>query len=164
MINSPGTHGAQTLLDLAKHLEVTKLATIHQGDDYTKNLSDIVEREAPGQGFEVVTVQVMEKQAPDVSAIVTAIRNAGAELVYWCGYHADGSNVIKQLRQGGYEGFIVCGDGSSSVDLITGSGPAGEGVYVTSPPYVELAEGGEEYVAKYEAKYGMPPGGYSTLC
>ena len=62
MINSPGTHGAQTLMDLAKHLEVTKLATIHQGDDYTKNLSDIVEREAPGQGFEVVTVQVMEKQ------------------------------------------------------------------------------------------------------
>ncbi len=163
MINSPGTHGVQTLTKLAKHLEVTKIATIHQGDDYTKNLSDIVERDMPGDGFEVVTVQVMEKQAPDVSAIVTAIRNAGAELVYWCGYHADGSNVIKQLRQGGYEGFIVCGDGSSSVDLITGSGPAGEGVYVTSPPYVELVEGGEEYVAKYEAKYGLPPGGYSTL-
>lgn len=164
MINSPGTHGVQTLTKLAKHLGVTKIATIHQGDDYTKNLSDIVERDMPGDGFEVVAVEVMEKGAADVSAIVTAIRNAGAELVYWCGYHADGSNVIKQLRQGGYEGEIVCGDGSSSVDLITGSGEAGEGVYVTSPPYVELAEGGAEYVAKYQELYGQPPGGYSTLC
>lgn len=164
MLNSPGTHGVQTLTNLAKSLGVVKIATIHQGDDYTKNLSDIVHREMPDDGFEVVGEEVMEKGAADVSAIVTAIRNSGAELVYWCGYFADGSNVIKQLRQGGYEGVIVCGDGSASTELITGSGEAGEGVYVTAPPFVELIEGGEDYIAQYQAKFNMPPGSYSTLC
>ncbi len=164
MINSPGTHAVQTLGKLAKSLDVKRVATIHQGDEYTKNVSDITIRELPKDGFEIVAVEVMEKGAADVSAIVTAIRNSDAELIYWCGYHADGSNVIKQLRQGGYDGIIVCGDGSASPELIDATGEAGEGVYITSPPFVEFAEGGDEYIETYEKKFGMEPGTYSTLC
>jgi branched-chain amino acid transport system substrate-binding protein len=164
MINSPGTHAVITLTDLCKSLGVQRVALIHQGDDYTKNLSDICEAELPKAGIEIATVQVMEKNAPDVSAIVTAIRNADADFVYWCGYHADGSNVIKQLRRGGYEGYIAVGDGSASVELIEACGPDGEGVYVTSPPFVEFAQGGEKFVEDYTAMHGMAPGTYATLC
>ena len=164
MINSPGTHAAITLSDLCKSLGTTKVALIHQGDSYTKNLSDICEEALPKNGFEIVTVQVMEKNAADVSAIVTAIRNSGADFVYWCGYHADGSNVIKQLRQGGYTGEIAVGDGSASVELITACGASGEGVYVTSPPFVEFAVGGEKFVTDYTAKFNLEPGTYATLC
>lgn len=164
MLNSPGTHAAITLTNLCKSLKVKKIALIHQGDAYTKNLSDICEKTLPQDGFEIATVQVMEKGAADVSAIVTAIRNSGADFVYWCGYYADGSNVIKQLRQGGYKGEICVGDGSSSPELIKACGPAGEGVYVTSPPYVEFAKGGEKFVTDYKAKFKIPPGTYATLC
>ena len=164
MINSPGTHAAVTLTNLCKSLGTKKLALIHQGDAYTKNLSDICEQTLPKSGIEIATIQVMETGAPDVSAIVTAIRNSGADFVYWCGYHADGSNVIKQLRQGGYTGDIAVGDGSASVELITACGPAGEGVYVTSPPFVEFAPGGEKFVSDYKAKFNVEPGTYATLC
>ena len=164
MINSPGTHAVIKLADLLKSLETTKVALIHQGDAYTKNLSDICEAELPQRGFAIATVQVMEKGSVDVSAIVTAIRNSGADFVYWCGYHADGSNVIKQLRQGGYTGGIAVGDGSASVELIEACGSAGEGVYVTSPPFVEFAKGGDKFVADYKAKFNMDPGTYATLC
>ncbi|MDR0491925.1 MAG: branched-chain amino acid ABC transporter substrate-binding protein [Oscillospiraceae bacterium] len=164
MINSPGTHAALTLTDLCKSLGTKKVALIHQGDSYTKNLSDICEEALPKSGIDIATIQVMEKGAADVSAIVTAIRNSGADFVYWCGYHADGSNVIKQLRQGGYTGDIAVGDGSASVELITACGPAGEGVYVTSPPFVEFAAGGEKFVSDYLAKFKVEPGTYATLC
>ena len=164
MINSPGTHAVVTLTGLLKSLGSKKIALIHQGDAYTKNLADLCQAGLPKAGFEIATVQVMEKNTPDVSAIVTAIRNSGADFVYWCGYHADGSNVIKQLRRGGYEGSIAVGDGSASPELITACGKDGEGVYVTSPPFVEFAEGGGKFVAAYEAKFGMPPGNYATLC
>jgi len=164
MLNSPGTHAAVTLTDLCKSLGIKKVALIHQGDSYTQNLSDICEAALPKSGIEIATIQLMEKGAPDVSAIVTAIRNSGADFVYWCGYHADGSNVIKQLRQGGYTGDIAVGDGSASVELITACGPAGEGVYVTSPPFVEFAEGGEKFVSDYKDKFSMEPGTYATLC
>jgi branched-chain amino acid transport system substrate-binding protein len=164
MINSPGSHAVITLTDLVKSLGVSSVALIHQGDAYTKNLSDICEEELPKAGISIATVQVMELNAPDVSAIVTAIRNSGAEFVYWCGYHADGSNVIKQLRRGGYEGYIAVGDGSASLDLIEASGPDGEGVFVTSPPFVEFAAGGEKFVNDFTAMHGRGPGTYATLC
>ena len=163
MLNSPGTHAAVTLTALCKSLGTQKVALIHQGDAYTKNLSDICEAALPKSGIEIATIQVMEKGSADVSAIVTAVRNSGADFVYWCGYHADGSNVIKQLRQGGYTGNIAVGDGSASVELIKACGPAGEGVYVTSPPFVEFAEGGDKFVADYKAMFNMEPGTYATL-
>lgn len=163
MINSPGTHAVVTLAELCKSINVKKVALIHQGDAYTKNLSDICEKNLPESGFEIATVQVMEKGTADVSAIVTAVKNSGADFVYWCGYHADGSNVIKQLRTGGYGGEIAVGDGSASPELIEACGTDGEGVYVTSPPFVEFAQGGEKFVADYKAKYNEGPGNYATL-
>jgi len=164
MINSPGTHAIDSLVALIKHLGASRIAVIHQGDDYTQNLSDICNSKLPPAGIQIVTTQVMEKGAPDVSAIVTAIRNARADFVFWAGYFADGGNMIRQLRQGGYTGFICAGDGSASTELITASGPAGEGVFVTSPPYVEFSEGGAEFLAAYQRKYNQPPDAYATLC
>ena len=164
MLNGTADHAAVTVTDLCKYLGSKKVALIHQGDAYTKNLSDTCERVLPQNGIEIATIQVMEKSAPDVSAIVTAVRNSDADFVYWCGYHADGSNVIKQLRQGGYNGEIAVGDGSASVELITACGPAGEGVYVTSPPYVGFSSGGEQFIDNYKTKFNMEPGTYATLC
>ena len=164
MLNGTADHAAATVADLCSYLGTSKVALIHQGDDYTQNLSDTCSRVLPQSGIEIVTVQVMEKGAPDVSAIVTAVRNSCAYFVYWCGYHADGSNVIKQLRQGGYTGEIDVGDGSASVELIEACGSAGEGVYITSPPYVGFTIGGEKFIADYTEKYNMEPGTYATLC
>jgi len=165
MINSPGSHAVLTLADLCISLGVQNVALIHQGDDYTKNLSDLCVEGLPKSGIGIAAVEMMEKGASDVSAIVTAIRNSGADFVYWCGYHADGSNVIKQLRRGGYTGFIAVGDGSASAELITACGPDGEGVYVTSPPFVEFAKGGDKFVADYKAMHNnIDPDPYATLC
>jgi len=169
MINSPGTHALLTLIDLLNYVGAQNIALIHQGDAYTQNLSDLCEAGLPPAGFNVVAVEMMEKGAADVSAIVTSIRNSGADFVYWCGYHADGSNVIRQLRRGGFEGNIAVGDGSASPELITAAGPEGEGVFVTSPPFVEFADGGQKFVTDYRAFHGFDPndasfpGAYATL-
>ena len=164
MINSPGNHQIVKFIELLNKLGSKNVAIIHQGDDYTKNLSDLCDEMLPPAGFTIVATEVMAKGEPDVSAIVNKIRSANADMVLWCGYFADGSNVIKQLRNGGYTGDITCGDGSSDTQLIEGSGPQGNGVYVLSPPYVNFAEGGQAYIDKYRSMYNSDPGPYSTLC
>ena len=163
MINSPGSHAIDSLITLMKSLGVTRVGVIHQGDDYTQNLSDLCNQKLPPAGFRIVATEVMEKGAPDISAIVTSLRNSGAEFIYWCGYFADGGNAIRQLRQGGYTGYICCGDGSASTELIPAAGPAGEGVFVTSPPYIQFAEGGEAFMSAYQAKYRQAPDAYAPL-
>ncbi|MCL1816951.1 MAG: branched-chain amino acid ABC transporter substrate-binding protein [Clostridiales bacterium] len=165
MINSPGTHQIVKFIELLKHLGSKNVAVIHQGDDYTQNLSDLCDEMLPPAGFSIVTTDVMQKGEPDISAIVNKIRSQNADMVLWCGYYADGSNVIKQLRNGGYTGEICCGDGSSDTQLIVGSGPQGDGALVLSPPYVNFAEGGQDYIDKYSEMFnGAEPGPYSTLC
>jgi branched-chain amino acid transport system substrate-binding protein len=84
--------------------------------------------------------------------------------VLWCGYFVDGANVVRQLRDRGYSGDICCSDGSSDTQLILDSGSQGHGVYVLSPPYINFAEGGQDYIKKYQQLYNADPGPYSTLC
>ena len=165
MVNSPGNHQIVKFIELLQDRGSKNVAVIHQGDDYTQNLSELCNEMLPPEGFTIVTTDVMQKGEPDISAIVNKIRTHNADMVLWCGYYADGSNVIKQLRSGGYTGDICCGDGSSDTKLIEGSGPSGEGVFVLSPPYVNFAEGGQAYIDKYVSSYGgADPGPYSTLC
>jgi len=163
MLNSPGTHQIDKLVDIINHLGVTNVAVIHQGDDFTQNLSDISNDKLPAAGINIVTTQVMEIGVPDASAIVTAIRNAGADLVFWAGYFADGGNIIRQLRQGGFDGYIVTADGATSVELIHAAGPAGEGVLALSPPAAQFAPGGAEFEAAFVERFNTEPGAFAPL-
>lgn len=167
LVNSTGNMQIDKSLELYAKLGTKKLAIIHQGDAYTQNLSEISDEKVPPTGIEIVSHSIMPKGEQDISAIVTQIKSSGADTVLWCGYYADGGLVIKQLRQGGFTGPILCGDGSSDTQLIEIAGPAGEeadGTYLLSPPYVEFSAKGPDYIAKYEGKYGQKPGPYSTLC
>jgi len=167
IINASGDKQIETLEYLISDKGFTKMAIIHQGDDFTQNLYNICTQEsnAGELGCELVAgEQVMEKGAADVSAIVTSIKQAGTDLVFFCGYYADATNVIKQLRSGGYTGDICVSDGCSDPNLATASGKEGEGVWVLSPPMAEVIENSEEYIAKYAAKFnGATPRAYSTL-
>ena len=164
MVNSPGTHQIDKLIELLETLDVSSVALIHQGCAFSENLSNLAEGMLPPAGFEIAAVEVMVEGAPDVSAIVTSIRNSGADFVYWCAYHADGGNMIRQLRRGGFEGYIAVGDGSASEQLIAAAAPEGEGVFVTSAPFAGFVEGGAEFMAAYYAMHGVAPNtSFSTL-
>jgi ABC-type branched-subunit amino acid transport system substrate-binding protein len=165
MINGSARNQVAKLQDLVTHLGARNIALIHQGCSFTEDLSNIASDVLPAAGFNIVTTQVLpDGETAVASTIATAIIAAGADFVYWCGYHADGSNVIRQLRQGGYEGHIAVGDGSASDELIEASGPAGEGVYVTCSPFAQFTEGGEDFIANFNAKFGEDPGtAYATL-
>ena len=69
------------------------------------------------------------KGEQDYSAIVTAIKAASPDAVFWTAYYADGGLFIRQLRQAGYQGSIAVGDGSNSTKLFDIAGRAAEGVY-----------------------------------
>jgi branched-chain amino acid transport system substrate-binding protein len=144
---------------------VQNVALIHQGDDWSRALSDIAAEELPKSGFNIVSTQVLpEGEIAVASTIATAIIASGADFVYWCGYHTDGGPMIRQLRQEGFTGHIAVGDGSASSELITAAGDFGEGVFVTSPPFARFSgPRGEAFDAAYRARFGIPPEIYATV-
>lgn len=142
---------------------VKTVAIVDQGDGYSADLSKIAQEEWKKAGGEVVYTGVMNKGEQDTSALVTGIKSKNPDLVFWTAYFADGGIFIKQLRQGGYQGKIMVGDGSCSPQLMEIGGAATEGVQVLSSPNPAFLPNAKEWVDGYKGKYNQDPGPYSAL-
>jgi branched-chain amino acid transport system substrate-binding protein len=162
-MNAAGIFQVDTAMSLFNKLGVKRVAVIHQGDGYSEGVASLTKEKWTGQGKELVAYEMVTKGEPDMSSLVTRIRSRNADMVFWTAYFADGALLIKQLRQGGYRGKIVVGDGCMDEHLITIGGKATEGVFCLSNPTPEFVVGGKAFAAKYKAKFGVEPGPYSAL-
>ena len=162
-INSPAEQQTQKAIELFKKLGATKLAIVEQGDAYSSDLAKQTETSWKAAGNTVVSHDVTNKGEQDFSSVVTSLKSKNADLVFWTAYYADGALLIKQLRQGGYKGTIVVGDGSSDPKLISMAGAAGDGTYVLSPPIADYLPTAKQFVDNYKAKFNQSPGAYAPL-
>jgi len=164
MINGTGLHQGQKAVELFNKLDAKKIALVHQGDGYSEDLAKITGQLWKDAGNEVVGTEVVTKGEQNYSSVVTRIKSKNPDFVYWTAYYADGGLFIKQLRQGGYTGEIVVGDGSNDPKLLELAGKAAsEGVFVTTNPLVEYMPVAKEFMDNYKAKYKQDPGPYSAL-
>ena len=163
MINGTGLHQGEKAVELFNRIGAKKLALVHQGDGYSEDLARITQDLWEAAGNEVVAMEVVNKGEQNFSSIVTSIKSKNPDVVYWTAYFADGGLLIKQLRQGGYTGDIVVGDGSNSPQLLEIAGQASEGVYVTTNPLVEYMPVAKEFIDNYKSAYSQEPGPYSAL-
>lgn len=163
MINGTGLHQGEKAVELFNKLGAKTIALVHQGDGYSEDLAKITKELWEAAGNQVVAMEVVNKGEQNFSSIVTSIKSKNPDFVYWTAYFADGGLLIKQLRQGGYTGHIVVGDGSNSPQLLEIAGQASEGVYVTTNPLVEYMPVAKEFIENYKAAYNQDPGPYSAL-
>ncbi|MEL7566617.1 MAG: branched-chain amino acid ABC transporter substrate-binding protein [Dehalobacterium sp.] len=161
--NGTAFHQIEKAVEMWNKGGVKKVAIVHQGDGYSADLASIAETEWKKAGNEVVAVEVMNKGEQDTSALVTRIKAKNPDLIFWTAYFADGGLLIKQLRQSGYTGKIMAGDGSCSPQLIEIGGTATEGVQVLSSPIAEYLPAAKDFSDKYKEKYNMDPGPYAAL-
>jgi len=142
---------------------VKSVAIVHQGDGYSEDLAKLAQAEFEKAGGTVVAVEVMNKGEQDTSALVTGIKAKNPDLVFWTAYFADGGLLIKQLRQGGYTGKIMAGDGSCDPQLMQIGGAATDGVQVLSSPNPAFLPNAAAWVESYKGKFSQDPGPYSAL-
>jgi branched-chain amino acid transport system substrate-binding protein len=162
-INGTAFHQAQKAVELFKKLGVKNLAIIDQGDAYSADLENQTQKAWAAAGHQLVAHETTNKGEQDFSSVVTDIKSKNADMVFWTAYYADGGMLIKQLRQAGYNGDIVVGDGSCDPQLISISGPASEGTYVLSPPTADVLPNAQKFVSDYKAKFNANPGPYAPL-
>lgn len=93
---------------------------------------------------------------------MTAVLDTNPDFVYFTGYYSEGGLLIRQLRQSGYDGDIMVGDGSVDQKLIEIAGAKNaEGVYATMTQTPQTIPGAEGWISKYKEKFGSNPGPYS---
>jgi branched-chain amino acid transport system substrate-binding protein len=141
---------------IRKVVESTKVGVIDDASDYGKGLGDSVRKEL-GE-LDVKDAQI-DPSAADYSAAVTAMTSAGVDTVFYGGYYNESSKLVSQLRDAGFEGDFVSGDGSLDIGFVTNAGEAGEGAFLTAtgaPPDIS-----PDFQTAYKAKFGADPGLYS---
>lgn len=163
MINSTGDAQAAKAVEWFENLGVETIALIDDGTAFSADLKAQTREQWEAAGYEVLTDDTVIRGEQDFSALVTKIIAANPEGVYWTAYQAEGALIIRQLRENGYEGYIIVGDGSSAQELIDLAGPAAEGVYCTAPPVVDFLPAAQSFIAGYEARFPREPGAYAGL-
>ena len=68
--------------------------------------------------LDLATVQTFQTTDTDFTTQVTSVLNAKADLVIISGLQIDGATVVKQLRELGYKGFIIGGNGLNTTNIL----------------------------------------------
>ncbi len=88
-----------------------------QNDAFSKSETEIFQQVVKEQKLELATVQKFQTTDTDFQSQATAGINAKPDLVIVSGLAADGGNLIRQLRELGYKGLIIGGNGLNTSNL-----------------------------------------------
>jgi branched-chain amino acid transport system substrate-binding protein len=85
-----------------------------QNDAFSKSETETFQQTIKDQKLELVTVQKFQTTDTDFQTQATSAINLKPDLVIISGLAADGGNLVKQLRQLGYKGLIIGGNGMNT--------------------------------------------------
>ncbi len=141
-----------------KNLKAKKVAVIDDRTAYGQGVADVFERVAKSNGAQVVTRQFTNDKSVDFSAILTAVKAAGPDVIFYGGMDTQAGPMLRQLKQLGINAKFLGGDGICTVEIAKLAGDAiGE--------HVACAEGGasldkmpkgKDFKTRFEAKFKEP--------
>ena len=94
-----------------------KVAIIHEDGPYGVGVADASERFAKERGLQVVMREGYSAAAPDLSALVTKLKRAGADVISHAGYNPDITLLLRQGRESGLRFKMLVGDGAGYSQL-----------------------------------------------
>jgi branched-chain amino acid transport system substrate-binding protein len=140
--------------------KITKVAVFFaQNDAFSKSETETFQQTLKDQKLDIVTVQKFQTTDTDFQNQATAAINAKPDLIVISGLAADGGNLVKQLRQLGYQGLIVGGNGFNTANIFPVCQAQCDGILVAQAYSPELDTPlNKAFIAAYEAeKKTLPP-------
>jgi branched-chain amino acid transport system substrate-binding protein len=115
----------------------------------------VVQGVVKGRGVTVVAREFTDDKASDFSAILTKIRATKPDVIIYGGMDDTAGPMAKQLHQLGIKAPMMAGDGACSPEFIKLAGDGADMLTCSrAGEAVEHLPRGEQFVAKYKAKFG----------
>lgn len=89
-----------------------------QNDAFSKSETEIFQQTVKDQKLDLVTVQKFQTTDTDFQTQATAAINLKPDLAIVSGLAADGGNLVRQLRELGYKGTIIGGNGLNTSNVL----------------------------------------------
>jgi branched-chain amino acid transport system substrate-binding protein len=145
---------------LAKNFKDKKIAVVHDKTPYGKGLADNTKATINKAGLKEVMYEGINTGEKDYSALVSKLKQANVDVVYYGGLHTEAGLIIRQMRDQGLKAPLMSGDGIVSAEFVSIAGPGAEGTLMTFGPDARKNPNAKEAVEKLRKK-GFEPEAYT---
>ena len=137
-------------------LKAKTMAIVDDRTAYGQGLADVVEKVAKEKGIKVVAREFATDKTTDFNAILTKIRGSKPDVIMYGGMDATAGPMAKQMKQLGIKSVLLAGDGVCSPEFVKLAGDAAGIMHCSmAGEAVEKLAKGEEFKAKYKAKFNQ---------
>jgi branched-chain amino acid transport system substrate-binding protein len=144
---------------LAANFADKNIAFIDDKTAYGKGLAEETKKAMNAAGKKEVMDESITAGEKDYSALVSKLKQADIDVVYFGGYHTEAGLIIRQMRDQGMDTILMGGDALITQEFWSITGDAGEGTLMTFSPDPRKNPAAAEVVKRFKDK-GIEPEGY----
>jgi branched-chain amino acid transport system substrate-binding protein len=119
---------------IAKHFAGKRIAIVHDNQAYSKGLADATKAGLNALGINEIFYDTVTPGERDYSAIVTKLKAAQIDVLYYGGYHSEAGLIVRQMREQGMGTRLIAGDALMTQEFWSITGPAGNGTMMSFSP------------------------------
>lgn len=134
------------------------VAVLHDKQQYGEGLGNTVKKMVEAGGVKVALYEGLNAGDKDYNALITKLKRANVDFVYFGGYHPEMGLLLRQARQAGLKAQFMGPEGVGNKDLSAIAGEASEGMLTTLPKAFELDPKNKAIVDTIKAKKQDPAG------
>jgi branched-chain amino acid transport system substrate-binding protein len=145
---------------MADNFAKKKIAIVHDKQAYSKGLADETKKQLNARGIQEVMYETITPGEKDYSALVSKLKQAGVEILYYGGYHTEAGLIVRQMREQGISTTLISGDALVTQEYWGITGPLGQGTLMTFSPDPRKNPVAAPVVQVFRDK-GIDPEGYT---
>jgi branched-chain amino acid transport system substrate-binding protein len=138
-----------------------RIAIIHDKTTYGQGLAEETRKAINAKGLKEVMFEGVNKDDKDFTALVSKLKAANPDLVYWGGLHDTGGLILRQMRDQGLNAPMMGGDGMADDEFAAIAGPGSEGTLMTFSPDPRTNPQNKQIVDLFRQKRGFEPQAYT---
>ncbi len=143
---------------IAERIKPERLAIIHDKQQYGEGIAKEVRKTVEAAGIQPVLFEGINKGQTDFSALITKMKRANVDFVYYGGYHPELGLLLRQSREQGFDARYMGPEGVGNKDISAIAGPASEGLLVTLPADFSADPDNADLVKAFKDKNQDPTG------
>jgi branched-chain amino acid transport system substrate-binding protein len=141
---------------VADHFKGKRIAVVDDKSTFGKGVADEFRRALIAKGIKAVLDDSITGGEKDYSPLVTKLKQAGADLVYFGGYHPEAGLIVRQMRAQNVKTVLMGADSMVTDEFWAITGAAGEGTLLTFGPDPRLRSENAALVQYFRAQRYEP--------
>ena len=137
---------------IAKRFKGKRVAVVRDKTTYGQGLADETRKSMNAKGLKEIFYEGVNKDDKDFTALVSKLKAAKPDLVYWGGLHDTGGIIVRQMRDQGLTATFMGGDGITDDEFAVIAGPGAEGTLMTFSPDPRTNPAAKGVVEKFRKK------------